>query len=97
MERELLDELIENDRLEQQTFDSIDPEYHGILQKALMELKDLQESCEDVTRKKGKWTEYPHEWGDNWQYSEYECSVCHNRVNFNTDYCPNCGAEMEEE
>lgn len=136
MTKEKLDKLIEQERWE--TFDSINPGYHGDLLKALTELKNLQESCEDcisreavlamsdyigetptyddplgkveevvraedirelpsvtLARKKGKWTEYPHEWGDNWQYSEYECSVCHNRANFDTDYCPNCGAEME--
>lgn len=48
-------------------------------------------------RKKAKWKEYPHEWGDNWQYSDYECSICHNRTHFDTDFCPNCGAEMERE
>lgn len=45
-------------------------------------------------RKKGKWKEYPHEWGDNWQYSDYECSICHDRAHFDTDFCPNCGADM---
>ncbi len=49
------------------------------------------------THKKGHWIEYPHEWGDNWQYSEYQCSICHNRAHFDTDYCPNCGTEMESE
>ena len=49
------------------------------------------------TRKVGKWKEYPHEWGDNWQCSDYECSICYNRAHFDTDYCPNCGAEMESE
>ena len=47
-------------------------------------------------RSKGHWIEYPHEWGDNWQYSKYECSCCGDWANFDTDYCPNCGAEMEE-
>jgi hypothetical protein len=47
-------------------------------------------------RPKGYWIEHPHEWGDNWQYSQYECSCCHNWAHFDTDYCPNCGTEMEE-
>lgn len=46
---------------------------------------------------KGHWTEHPHEWGDNWQYSQYECSCCHNWAYHDTDYCPNCGAEMESD
>ncbi len=46
--------------------------------------------------KTGHWTEHPHEWGDNWQYSDYECSICHNWAHFDTDFCPNCGAKMAE-
>jgi len=46
---------------------------------------------------KGHWTEHPHEWGDNWQYSQYECSCCHNWAYHDTDYCPNCGVEMESD
>ena len=63
--------------------------------------EDMQELVNEkmkdivVERKKGKWEEHPHEWGDNWQYSDYECSICHNRAHYDTDYCPNCGAEME--
>lgn len=44
----------------------------------------------------GHWIEHPHEWGDNWQYSDYECSICHNWAHFDTDFCPNCGAKMVE-
>lgn len=43
----------------------------------------------------GHWIEYPNEWGDNWQYSKYECSVCHCLKPFHGDFCPNCGAKME--
>jgi hypothetical protein len=46
--------------------------------------------------KTGYWIEHSNEWGDNWQYSQYECSCCHNWAHFDTDYCPNCGTEMEE-
>lgn len=45
----------------------------------------------------GHWTEHPHEWGENWEYSQYECSVCHGWAYFDTDFCPNCGIEMESE
>lgn len=27
---------------------------------------------------------------------DFECSVCQKRVWDNTDYCPNCGAKMDE-
>lgn len=47
--------------------------------------------------RKGHWIEHPHEWGDNWQYSRYECSCCHNWAYHDTDYCPNCGAKIGEE
>ena len=44
----------------------------------------------------GHWIEHQHEWGDNWQYSKYECSDCHNWANFDDDFCPNCGVKMVE-
>lgn len=47
-------------------------------------------------RPKGHWIEHPHEWGDNWQYSQYECSTCHKWSHFDTDFCPECGADMME-
>ena len=47
--------------------------------------------------KVGYWTEHPHEWGDNWQYSSYKCSVCHTWANFDSDFCPDCGAKMIEQ
>jgi hypothetical protein len=45
MTKEMLDKLIEQERRE--TFDSINPGYHNELLKALVELKNIQESCED--------------------------------------------------
>ena len=45
MTKEMLDELIEREKW--LTFDSVDPGYHSNLLKALTELRDLQESCED--------------------------------------------------
>lgn len=47
-------------------------------------------------RSKGHWIEHPHEWGDNWQYSRYECSNCHTWAYFDSDFCPDCGADMRE-
>lgn len=71
----------------------------------LDDCEDKEDFCAEIRalppvtliRKKGKWKEYPHEWGDNWQCSDYECSICYNRAHFDTDFCPNCGAEMESE
>lgn len=45
-------------------------------------------------RKKGEWIEHPHECGENWEFSKYECSICHTWEENDSDFCPNCGAEM---
>lgn len=45
--------------------------------------------------KTGHWIEHPHETGENWEYSKYECSECHVWEEDDSDYCPNCGARME--
>lgn len=44
--------------------------------------------------KTGHWIEHQHEAGENWEFSQYECSECHVWGDDNSDYCPNCGAEM---
>ena len=46
--------------------------------------------------RKGHWIEHPHEAGANWEYSKYECSECHVWEEDDSDYCPNCGADMRE-
>lgn len=46
--------------------------------------------------KTGHWIEHPHETGENWEYSKYECSECHVWEEDDSDYCPNCGAKMIE-
>lgn len=28
------------------------------------------------------------------RWSKWECSVCHDKQEYKTDYCPNCGADM---
>lgn len=48
-------------------------------------------------KEKGHWIEHPHERGNNWEYSCYECSKCHSWSHSDTDYCPNCGIGMESE
>ncbi len=41
------------------------------------------------------WIEHPHESGENWEYSMYECSACQQWANNDSNYCPNCGAKMK--
>ena len=50
----------------------------------------------EVWRKKriGHWIEHPHERGENWEYSKYECSECAEMCDDDSCYCPCCGAEM---
>ncbi len=43
------------------------------------------------------WIEHPHESGENWEYSMYECSDCHEWSDNDSNYCPNCGVKMEQE
>lgn len=43
------------------------------------------------------WIEHSHESGENWEYSMYECSDCHEWSDNDSNYCPNCGAKMEQE
>ena len=45
--------------------------------------------------RKGKWIEHnPHKWGLG---IVYECDQCGEKINCETsNYCPNCGARMEE-
>jgi hypothetical protein len=68
---------------------------HEYLKSVNKRLHDLP-SVRRQEQKTGHWTEHPHEWGDNWQYSDYECSICHSWAHFDTDFCPNCGAKMAE-
>lgn len=42
----------------------------------------------------GHWIEHPHEAGENWEYSRYECSECSAWEDDDSDFCPNCGAKM---
>ena len=44
----------------------------------------------------GRWIEHPHEAGENWEFSRYECSECHVWADDDSDYCPNCGVKMKE-
>ena len=57
-------------------------------------IKDLP-SVQPI-RPKGKWIEHEHEVGVNWEFSKYECSLCHEWHDYDSDFCPNCGADMRE-
>lgn len=51
---------------------------------------------QDQELRKGHWIEHPHECGINWEYPMYECSECHEWAEDDSDFCPNCGANMRE-
>ena len=70
----------------------------AVLNKIAGELTDAPRvmfKAPEATSRKAKWIEHPHEAGLNWEYSRYECSECHVWADDDSDYCPNCGAEME--
>lgn len=49
-------------------------------------------------RPHGEWVE--HTWAEEFDgllISNYECSYCHSWKREETDFCPNCGADMMEE
>ena len=47
-------------------------------------------------RPKGEWILHNNECGDTRQYSSYECSNCHSWFREDSNFCPNCGADMTE-
>ena len=52
---------------------------------------DLQPTVE-AEPKHGRWIKC----GDVYSDGDYKCSECHKREWDETDYCPNCGARMDE-
>ena len=63
--------------------------------EALRLLKELPSV--QLERPKGHWIEHPHECGMNWDFSKYECSECHGWTEDDSDFCPNCGCQMNKE
>ena len=46
--------------------------------------------------KRGRWIEHKHFHHDRYIDSTYECSECKVEEPLTSDYCPNCGARMNE-
>ena len=44
----------------------------------------------------GKWIEHNGR-GLDWEFTKYECGLCHEWTEYATNYCPSCGAKMVEE
>lgn len=59
-------------------------------------IKALEQERQSKT---GKWiVYYTVNFGDFAGTEKYECSECHHRVGvFNSKFCPDCGAKMEED
>ena len=58
---------------------------------------DMIRELPSVQPRNGKWIE--HEWAEKRGeilISNYECTVCGEWVRENSDFCPNCGADMRE-
>ena len=57
--------------------------------------KDFFKAIEALSERTGEWV--VHEWAeecDGLLISNYECTNCHSWERNNTDFCPNCGADM---
>jgi len=55
---------------------------------------ECKQNYEDMWQKKPHWIEHEHEAGENWEYSRYECSECHEWSDDDSNFCPNCGMKM---
>lgn len=69
----------------------------SICREALESKLQALPSVKQQEPRKGHWIEHPHEWGTNWEYSMYECSECHEYTVGDSDFCPNCGADLRKE
>lgn len=58
---------------------------------------DVKVNYDVKPKKTGHWIVHQHEAGPNWEYPKYECSECHTWTNDDSNYCPECGIEMEGE
>lgn len=62
----------------------------------LNEVHERLSKLPSVPSRKGHWIKHEGYNNDRW-CTQYECSVCHEWSDDNTEYCPRCGAEMESE
>lgn len=65
----------------------------GVIREALVELVKQAPAADVRENVKGKWIESdPLDY-----YIFYKCSICRHSGNEAFDFCPNCGAYMQEE
>lgn len=55
-------------------------------------INDIEDAPTIEERKKGKWIE---KWNGHFKTNVPRCSLCSNASPFKYNYCPTCGAEME--
>lgn len=60
----------------------------------LAHYEDLEEQGRRIEQKYGKWIKRRNK--SSWTHFTYSCSVCDSGSDFDTAYCPNCGAKMDE-
>ena len=61
------------------------------------ENRAINTSADVASVKHGRWIERKHFRHDHYIDSTYECSECNVEEPLTSDYCPNCGAKMNEE
>lgn len=95
MNKEWLDELAAatNDELiEKLRFFSCDPYFYDLFDPLVEEIQKRLNKAAPVRR--GRWVDHQYK---EFPVGRYECSVCGARHDMPWDYCPNCGARMEEQ
>ena len=76
--------------------------YHSDFGRSMADLTSLEELIEDTPTadvkevKHGQWSWYTIS-KDYYIDIKYECSQCHYTEQYATDFCPNCGAQMDKE
>ena len=61
--------------------------------KILVDNKEIESIDLNDGNHKGEWiSHYDDDGSEGW----YECSCCHSERAFNTNFCPDCGADMRE-
>ena len=76
--------------------DGIDTWQAGWRGDAIESIKALPSAQPELPQRTGRWIEHnPHKWGLG---IVFECSECGEKIDCEpSNYCPNCGARMEEE